>query len=130
MLPATRPSPACRETAVPDESDDRKAGPAADAVGLLVRSSHAVSDEGSGATFDVRCGEAILDAALSQGVELAHGCRHGVCGACAVEIVEGLEHVLPADPIESNSIQRFRLRTGVRLACRACVRGPVRIRPA
>jgi ferredoxin len=90
---------------------------------------HSVIDEATGLTIAVRSGEAILDAALSQGIELAHGCRHGVCGACAVVVVEGLANVVPPDGIERNSLGRFRLPSNVRLACRAAVRGPVTIKP-
>jgi ferredoxin len=89
-----------------------------------------VTDESTGASFEVAPGCSVLDAALEQGVALAHGCRHGVCGACAVEIVEGLEHAEARDPIEADSACRFRLDASTRLACRLRTTGPLRIRPA
>lgn len=98
-------------------------------VAVADPAAHAVTDQATGLVIAVRPGEAILDAALGQGIELAHGCRHGVCGACAVEIVEGGEHLVQPDGIERNSLGRFRLPGNVRLACRAAVRGPVIIRP-
>jgi CDP-4-dehydro-6-deoxyglucose reductase len=88
------------------------------------------TDESTGASFAVEPGQILLDAALAGGIDLAHGCRNGVCGACAVEVLDGADHCDRPDPIESNSLQRFRLPRGARLACRMRVRGSVRIRPA
>src|SRR5689334_390061 len=76
------------------------------------------AEEPSAVTFVMRTGEALLDAALAQGVPLPHGCRVGVCGACAVEIA-ATDALEPADPIEADSLSRFRLPGDVRLACRA-----------
>ena len=90
----------------------------------------AVTDESTGATFGVAPGQVMLDAALDQGIALAHGCRNGVCGACAVEVLEGAENTERPDAIEANSLMRFRLPRGARLACRARVNGAVKIRPA
>ena len=112
-----------------DGRTDGKLGRAPGGLAIEEPVAHPVADEGFGVTFDVRRGESILDAALGQGIELAHGCRHGVCGACAVEIVEGEENLVSPDDIERNSLGRFRLPANVRLACRAGVRGPVRIKP-
>ena len=89
-----------------------------------------VTDESTGATFGVAPGQVMLDAALDQGIALAHGCRNGVCGACAVEVLEGAENTERPDAIEANSLMRFRLPRGARLACRARVNGAVKIRPA
>ena len=89
-----------------------------------------VTDVSSGATFDVAPGQVLLDAALEQGVELAHGCRNGVCGACAVELIEGAENGERPDAIEANSLQRFRLSRTTRLACRLRLTGPAKISPA
>jgi ferredoxin len=89
-----------------------------------------VTDDSTGASFDVAEGQVVLDAALAQGVELAHGCRNGVCGACAIEVLEGAESAERPDAIEANSLQRFRLPRGTRLACRLRLHGHARIRPA
>ena len=89
-----------------------------------------VTHETAGATFTVRARTAILDAALAQGVELDHGCRVGVCGACAVEVVEGAENLVAPDPIETDTLTRHGAEPSVRLACRACVHGPVKLRSA
>jgi CDP-4-dehydro-6-deoxyglucose reductase len=40
-------------------------------------------------TFDVEDGETVLEAALRQGVPLAHECQFGACGTCRIELMEG-----------------------------------------
>jgi 3-phenylpropionate/trans-cinnamate dioxygenase ferredoxin reductase subunit len=39
--------------------------------------------------FQAEAGELLLDAALSNGVDLPHDCRAGHCGSCVVEVEEG-----------------------------------------
>ena len=90
----------------------------------------AVTDEGTGDGFVVPEGRTILESALAQGVGLRYGCRVGVCGACAVEVVEGLACTTPPDAIERNTLDRYDMGPGVRLACRTMTRGPLRIKPA
>ncbi|MGB8399998.1 2Fe-2S iron-sulfur cluster-binding protein [Bradyrhizobium sp.] len=36
-----------------------------------------------------RCGDLLLDWALTAGIDLPHDCRSGICGACRVRLVEG-----------------------------------------
>lgn len=43
----------------------------------------------SGESFQVKPGEAILDAAIRQGVGMPYGCRGGRCGACTADLIEG-----------------------------------------
>lgn len=43
----------------------------------------------SGARFTTDDDEAILDAALRQGVVIPYGCRNGACGSCKSHVVEG-----------------------------------------
>lgn len=42
-----------------------------------------------GHSFQARRGQLLLDAALSNGVELPHDCRAGHCGTCCVRLVSG-----------------------------------------
>jgi CDP-4-dehydro-6-deoxyglucose reductase, E3 len=48
-----------------------------------------VTVQPSGQTFDVEAGEAVLTAALRQGVMLPYGCKNGACGSCKGKIVSG-----------------------------------------
>jgi NAD(P)H-flavin reductase/ferredoxin len=43
----------------------------------------------NGESFSARRGELLLDAALSNGVELPYDCRAGHCGSCVVRLVSG-----------------------------------------
>ena len=49
--------------------------------------SHQVTVNGN--TFAARRGELLLDAALSNGVDLPYNCRAGHCGTCCVRLVSG-----------------------------------------
>lgn len=46
----------------------------------------------NGTSFLARRGELLLDAALSNGVDLPHDCRAGHCGTCCVRLVSGEVH--------------------------------------
>jgi len=50
---------------------------------------HKVTVQPSGQSFDVEQGEAVLTAALRQGVMLPYGCKNGACGSCKGKIVSG-----------------------------------------
>ena len=43
----------------------------------------------NGTTFLARRGELLLDAALSNGIDMPHDCRAGHCGTCCVRLVSG-----------------------------------------
>jgi NAD(P)H-flavin reductase/ferredoxin len=46
----------------------------------------------NGHSFRARRGELLLDAALSNGIDLPHDCRAGHCGTCCVRLVSGEVH--------------------------------------
>jgi CDP-4-dehydro-6-deoxyglucose reductase, E3 len=50
---------------------------------------HSVTIQPSGQTIEVEEGEAILAAALRQGVVLPYGCKNGACGSCKGKILSG-----------------------------------------
>ncbi len=50
---------------------------------------HKITIHGTGDSFEADSGEAVLDAALHQGILLPHGCRGGFCGSCLGELLEG-----------------------------------------
>ena len=49
--------------------------------------SHQITIDGN--SFLARRGELLLDAALSNGIDLPHDCRAGHCGTCCVRLVSG-----------------------------------------
>ena len=51
--------------------------------------SFKITLEPSGRQFDVAADEAILPAAIRQGVGLPYGCRDGACGSCKSRLVNG-----------------------------------------
>lgn len=51
--------------------------------------SNKVTVHPSGHQFDVDEGEAILDAAMRQNIDLPYGCRGGACGSCVGYVVNG-----------------------------------------
>ncbi len=71
--------------------------------------SYAVTMESGGTVFFADAGEMLLDAALRQGVALAHSCRQGICGACRVQLISGqidrgAEEPAAMDGVESGEI--------------------------
>ena len=80
----------------------------------------------AGVTVWVDSGSTIIDAARAAGVLIAAPCGgRGVCGKCAVKIIEGT--ALPPDDGELKGLTIA--PPGIRLACRARVDSPVTIRP-
>ncbi|WNV85091.1 2Fe-2S iron-sulfur cluster-binding protein [Umezawaea sp. Da 62-37] len=59
------------------------------------------------------------------------GCRSGACGACVIEVLEGLESLGDPDHDEVDFLEDLG-RTGgdYRLACQCRLRGDATIRPA
>ena len=50
---------------------------------------HKVTVQPSGQSFEAEEGEAVLTAALRQGVMLPYGCKNGACGSCKGKILAG-----------------------------------------
>jgi CDP-4-dehydro-6-deoxyglucose reductase len=50
---------------------------------------HSVTIQPSGQQFQVEDGEAVLAAALRQGLVLPYGCKNGACGTCKGKIISG-----------------------------------------
>jgi uncharacterized 2Fe-2S/4Fe-4S cluster protein (DUF4445 family) len=80
----------------------------------------------SGEIVWVETGVTLAEAARSAGVLLATPCAgRGVCGGCGVRVVDGA--LAPPDEVEQAGLRRA--PSGVRLACRAVVNGPIEVRP-
>lgn len=100
-----------------------------------------VSIEGTDKIFEVKDNEVIYDALCDRGEELPHGCLAGSCGACRINVIEGIENLAPATFIENNTLEalkeeftakygkEFLTDKNIRLACRARVKGDVQIKP-
>ena len=97
-------------------------------AGAAVETGAEVRHESLDRAFRAEPGRPLLDCGLEQDVDMDYGCRVGACGACAVEVVEGLEHVDEPDFIEKDALTRYDLPANVRLACRACTKGPLTLR--
>jgi ferredoxin len=95
----------------------------------------------SSISFPVYSGETLRTAALRRNVVSPHNgranlinCRGlGTCGTCAVEILQGQEHL---DPPERNTVEQLRFavpphnfhnNTKLRLACQIQVRGDIQV---
>ncbi|HET9404786.1 MAG TPA: CDP-6-deoxy-delta-3,4-glucoseen reductase [Burkholderiales bacterium] len=104
---------------------------------------HQVTIQASGHSFTVNDGETVLAAALREGIVIAYGCRHGVCGTCKGKLVEGAvdygtyqEHALPAEEKDAGMALfcQARPRSDLLIQCRelgAAVKGmQIRMMPA
>jgi iron-sulfur cluster assembly protein len=71
----------------------------------------------------------LLDAALAQGVDIAHDCEGALaCGACRLVVLEGGEALRPASEDEQDMLDRFFApETGARLACQATGKGELMV---
>jgi len=80
----------------------------------------------AGVTVWVEAGATVLEAAKAAGILLPAPCGgRGVCGSCGVRVVDGA--LAAPDDVERRGLERA--PEGVRLACRAAVAAPVRVRP-
>src|SRR4051812_1593489 len=59
-----------------------------------------------GTVFDAREGEALLNAALRQGIPLRYGCRPGNCSSCKYLVTEGEVDLGNASPYSLSERER------------------------
>lgn len=81
----------------------------------------------SGKRFTAARDKTLLDAMQSAGVPIEFGCRSGLCGADAVGIVEGHEHLDEPGADEAATLKRLGLSGRARLACCTRPRGPLTV---
>ena len=119
------------QTAPPVDSTPKAPSAAGGAHSLkqrLVSSDGAeVTDRQSGITFQVAADATLLEAIEGAGLPISYGCRAGVCGADAVAICAGAEHLSPPGDDELATLRRLGLEGRARLACMCNVSGPVLI---
>jgi NADPH-dependent 2,4-dienoyl-CoA reductase/sulfur reductase-like enzyme/ferredoxin len=86
-----------------------------------------VTDRETGITFQAASDGTLLEAIEHAGLKINYGCRAGVCGADAVAVCEGAEHLSAMGADERATLRRMGLDGNVRLACMCVVSGPVTI---
>jgi CDP-4-dehydro-6-deoxyglucose reductase, E3 len=75
-----------------------------------------ISVQPSGRTFGVEAGEAILAAAIRQGVGMPYGCKDGACGSCKCRKLEG---TVVHGTHQSKALSAGEEANGLILTCRA-----------
>ena len=86
-----------------------------------------VTDRETGITFQATNDGTLLEAIEKAGLKINYGCRAGVCGADAIAICDGAEHLSPMNADERATLRRMGLDGNVRLACMCVASGPVTI---
>jgi len=86
-----------------------------------------ITDRETGITFQAANDGTLLEAIEKAGLKINYGCRAGVCGADAVAICDGADHLSPMNADERATLRRMGLDGSVRLACMCVVSGPVTI---
>jgi NADPH-dependent 2,4-dienoyl-CoA reductase/sulfur reductase-like enzyme/ferredoxin len=86
-----------------------------------------VTDRETGITFQAASDGTLLEAIEKAGLKINYGCRSGVCGADAVAICSGAEHLSAMNADERATLRRMGLDGNVRLACMCVLSGPVTI---
>jgi 2Fe-2S ferredoxin len=72
--------------------------------------------------------QTVLQAAVSQGVDLSHYCGGTcTCGTCRVRVLRGAANLSSMEGREQMVLGYEAAQAGDRLACQARVRGPVEI---
>lgn len=88
---------------------------------------HTITLVDTGEVFRAREDESVLEAAEGLGRRcLAVGCRHGGCGVCRIEVVEGRWAF--ARPMSRDHVSEEDERAGRVLACRIRAESDLRIR--
>jgi CDP-4-dehydro-6-deoxyglucose reductase len=77
---------------------------------------HTVTIQSSGHTFTVNDGETVLAAALREGIVIAYGCRHGVCGTCKGRLLGG---TVDYGIYQAHAMSEAEKRAGMALFCQA-----------
>lgn len=79
------------------------------------------SEDSPAQSFELPAGEILYDGLEKQGVNLAHGCLAGSCGACCIEVLSDDNALSPIGHVEADtlsSLQHNYPDKKIRLACR------------
>jgi 2Fe-2S ferredoxin len=78
--------------------------------------------------IEVEHGAVLMDSLLKAGLPVASSCHgDGVCAKCRIIVLEGLENLSKANPIEQMLRDRLRIPANVRISCQTQVLGDIRI---
>jgi ferredoxin len=78
---------------------------------------------------DIPDGQTLLDASIRNRIPHLHQCGgRGRCTTCRVQILDGISHVSPRNPIEQKVVNQRGWDEFTRLACQTKVHGAVVIR--
>jgi len=75
--------------------------------------------------IEVVRGTLLRDVCDDHWLDVPFNCREGACGTCAVEILQGSEHLPPINDKEEIMLSDFRPGRYLRLACQITIHGPV-----
>ncbi|MZP29247.1 2Fe-2S iron-sulfur cluster binding domain-containing protein [Heliobacterium undosum] len=78
-------------------------------------------------TVEAEEGATLLEVGHANGVDIEYSCKDGRCGVCQVTVLEGEANLSEPDIDEVDELFD-RIDDGVRLACKARILGPVRVR--
>lgn len=80
--------------------------------------------EPSGRCVEVEPGTLLLEATRRAGLPIARACgAEGLCGRCAIEILEGSDRLEAESAPEASAKRRNRVSPKARLACQVVVAG-------
>jgi adenylate cyclase len=83
-----------------------------------------------GRTVRAAAGSTLLEISRASGIPHAAICGgRGRCTTCRVLVLEGLEELPPANPVEAAALARIDAPPGVRLACQIRPEHPLKVRP-
>jgi ferredoxin len=92
------------------------------------------NSDGKTITFELDEQTIVYDGLDEKGTQLPHGCLAGSCGACKIEVINGIQNLSPAKTIEQNTIDDIKKNNpefkdkNLRLSCRAKVLGDIEIK--
>lgn len=79
--------------------------------------------------IDLKDGDSLSEKLTIQNSPILFGCRIGICGTCAIEVLETEKPLSPRSRDESDFLDNMAPgRDNVRLACQIRVRGNMKIR--
>lgn len=97
---------------------------------VLISNAKTISDKDC-LSIEIQTNGILYDELEKANIILPHGCLSGSCGACCIEILEGMENLSKPSTIEENTLSDLRRDKNIeniRLACRAKVLNDVVIK--